>query len=59
MANFRYNSHLKRLQDDPIDNCEGTDLGICHLTSAFKSGVSDDVAAAVDEIIARWYGATD
>ena len=48
--------YLKRLHEDPTDDCEGTDLTICHVAAAFKEGISDDLAAKVDEIIARWYG---
>ena len=48
--------YLKRLRDDPTDDCEGTDLGICHLVAAFKADVSDEVAVQVDAIVARWYG---
>ena len=50
------NLYLKRLHDDPTDGCEGTDLGICHLSAAFKTDVTEDVAAQVDEIVGRWYG---
>ena len=52
------NLYLKSLRDDDADDCEGTDLGICHLEAAFKAGVSDEVAAQVDEIVGRWYGET-
>ena len=48
--------YLKTRHDDPTDGCDGADLNICHVATAFKSGVSDAVAAKVDEIIARWYG---
>ena len=48
--------YLKRLQDDPTDDCEGTGLGICHLEAAFKAGASGSVAAKVDEVVGRWYG---
>jgi len=47
--------YLKRLRDDPTDDCEGTQLGICHLESTFKSGVSDEVAVKVDKVIGHWY----
>ena len=50
------NLYLKSQRDDAADDCEGTDLGICHLEAAFKAGVSDEVAAQVDEIVGRWYG---
>ena len=50
------NLYLKSLRDDATDDCEGTDLGICHLMAAFKADVSDEVAATVDEIVGRWYG---
>ena len=50
------NPYLKSRQDDPEDDCDGTYVGVCHLLAAFKAGVSDDVAAKVDEIIARRYG---
>lgn len=52
------NLYLKSLRDDATDDCEGTDLGICHLVAAFKADVSDEVAATVDEIVGRWYGET-
>ena len=48
--------YLKSLAEDYSDNCEGTELGICHLVAAFKADVSDAQAAQVDEIVARWYG---
>ena len=52
--------YLKRLRDDPTDDCEGTELGICHVESTFKSGVSDEVVAKVDKVIGHWYyGRTD
>ena len=47
--------YLKRLSDDPADDCEGTYLGICHVEAAFRGNVSGDVAARVDEIIGHWY----
>ncbi|MYC32812.1 MAG: fibronectin type III domain-containing protein [Chloroflexi bacterium] len=49
------NLYLKRLRDDPNDDCEGTRLDICHVEAAFKAGASDDVIARVDEVIDRWY----
>ena len=52
------NLYLKSQRDDATDDCEGTDLGICHLAAAFKADVSDEVAAQVDEIVGRWYGET-
>ena len=48
--------YLKRLQEDPYDDCEGIGLGICHLEAAFKAGASDQTAAKVDEVLGRWYG---
>ena len=48
--------YLKDLHDDPTDECEGTQLRICHLISAFKTNVSEDVAAKVDEVVSRRYG---
>ena len=51
--------YLKLLRDDPADDCEGTDIGICHLEAAFKAGASDEVVAEVDEVINRWYYGTD
>ena len=47
--------YLKSQRDDPNDDCGGTDLSLCHVEAAFKTGVSDDVAAKVDEVINRWY----
>ena len=47
--------YLKSQHDDPNDDCDGTDLSLCHVEAAFKTGVSDDVAAKVDEVIDRWY----
>ena len=49
------NLYVKSQQDDPTDDCEGTDINVCHLLGAFKMGVSDPIAAQVDEIVARWY----
>ena len=51
------NLYLKSLRDDATDDCEGTDLGICHLVAAFKADVSDEVATTVDEIVGWWYDA--
>lgn len=48
--------YLKSLAEDYSDDCEGTDLGICHLVAAFKVDASEADAAKVDEIVARWYG---
>ena len=48
--------YLKDLHDDPTDECEGTQLRICHLISAFKTNVSEDVGAKVDEVVSRRYG---
>ena len=50
------NLYLKYLEDDRTDGCDGTKLEICHLAAAFKDGAPDNVAAKVDEIVARWYG---
>jgi len=50
--------YLKSQRDDHTDDCEGTDLSLCHVEAAFKAGVSDDVAAKVDEVIDRWYYGT-
>ena len=48
--------YLKSLAEDYSDDCEGTDLGICHLVAAFKADVTEAQAAMVDGIVARWYG---
>ena len=48
--------YLKSQAEDYSDNCEGTELGICHMVAAFKADVSEADAAKVDEIVARWYG---
>ena len=53
------NLYLKRLADDPEDNCEGTRLDICHVRAAFKSEVPAEVAATVDRVIARWYDGSE
>ena len=50
------NLHLKSVREDPTDRCEGTDLGVCHLEAALKIGASAQIAATVDEVVARWYG---
>lgn len=50
--------YLKSQQDDPTDACEDTYLGLCHLEAAFKDGVSTEIAAKVDEVVARWYYGT-
>ena len=49
------NLYLKRLNDDPTDDCEGTYLGVCHVEAAFKDGASDEVAAKVNKAIGHWY----
>ena len=48
--------YAKDLRDDPTDDCEGTELGICHLVAAFKDGASKNVASMVDEVVMRRYG---
>ena len=48
--------YLKSQAEDYSDDCEGTDLGICHLVAAFKADASAAQAGKVDEIVARWYG---
>ena len=48
--------YLKSQVEDYSDDCEGRDLGICHLVAAFKADVSEADAAKVDEVVARWYG---
>ena len=48
--------YLKSQAEDPSDNCAGTKLEICHLAAAFKSGLSDELVAKVDEILSRRYG---
>ena len=50
------NLYLKAQAEDYSDDCEGTDVGICHLVAAFKADASEADAAKVDEIVARWYG---
>ncbi len=52
------NLYRKSLVDDSGDGCRGRDLGICHLEAAFKTNVSPEVAALVDEIVGRWYYGT-
>ena len=47
---------LKSQAEDYNDDCEGTDLTICHVAAAFKDGASDAVAAQVDGVLDRWYG---
>ena len=50
------NLYLKAQAEDYSDDCEGTDLGICHLVAAFKADASEADAAKVDEVVERWYG---
>ena len=50
--------YLKSQHDDPNDDCEGTDLSLCHVEAAFKTGASDEVMAQVDGVIDRWYYGT-
>ena len=47
--------YLLRLADDPNDDCDGTDLGLCHVEAAFKAGSSEEDAEKVDQVIACWY----
>ena len=49
------NLYLLSQADNPGDGCAGTDLDICHVGAAFKTGSTPDVAATVDRVIARWY----
>ncbi len=48
--------YAKELNDDPADDCEGTQLRICHVVAAFKDGASKNVASMVDEVVMRRYG---
>ena len=48
--------YLKSQWDDPADNCEGIDMGICHVMSAFMEDASDDTARKLQEVVRRWYG---
>ena len=48
--------YAKDLLDDPADDCEGTQLGICQVVAAFKDGASKNVASMVDEVVMRRYG---
>ena len=48
--------YLKSQRDDPTDDCEGTDLSVCHVAAAFKDGADVVVASKVDEVLDRWYG---
>lgn len=47
---------LKSQAEDYNDDCEGTDLTICHVAAAFKTSESDAIAAKIDEVLDRWYG---
>ena len=47
--------YAKELGDDPTDDCEGTELGICHVVAAFKDGASENVPSMVDEVVMRRY----
>lgn len=48
--------YLKSQAEDYSDDCEGTDLGICHLLAAFRADASASQVAQIDEIVRRWYG---
>ena len=50
------NLYLKAQAEDYSDDCEVTDLGICHLVAAFKADASEADAAKADEVVERWYG---
>ena len=41
--------------DDPNDECEGTRLEICHVRSAFTSGLDEASAGVASGILDRWY----
>ena len=49
------NLYLLSLADDPKDDCEGVELDICHVEAAFKNNATEEAAAIVDKVIARWY----
>ena len=50
--------YLLAQHDDDGDDCQGISAGICHLEAAFKTDVTEEVAAVVDRAIARWYHGT-
>ncbi len=41
--------------DDPGDDCEDADVGICHVEVTFKAAASAEAAEKVDQVIACWY----
>ncbi len=47
--------YLKARRGVAPDDCAETLPDICRLEAAFKAGASDEVAAKVDEVVARWY----
>ena len=49
------NFYPKPQYDDATDDCEDTDLNVCHILAVFKADVSDVMAIQVDEIVERWY----
>ena len=53
------NLYLLSRTDDPKDQCEGVDLGVCHVGAAFKHDGTAETAAIVDKLLARWYHGTE
>ena len=49
--------YLLSQKDDPSDDCEGTELGVCHVRAAFTAGAAD--AADTARIIDRWYDGSE
>ena len=47
--------YLLSRNDDPMDDCEGTDLSLCHVETAFKANASEASIKAVDTVVACWY----
>ena len=52
------NLYLKSRVDDGSDVCLGIRLNVCHLKSAFQDDVTEQTAAAVENIVTRHYYGT-
>ena len=47
--------YLLRVADDPRDDCQGPYMGLCHVATAFKAGITEETAQKVDQVLACWY----
>ena len=52
----RSSMYLRVVDDAPGDDCNGGDLGICHVAAAFGQNADEDTAQAVERVLLEHYG---